>query len=72
MEKHHNDVNVNISEIRLPKKSEGILKDAVICTFNGCMTHPCVRCLLCLKYYCYRHLHKCLQIHPNELEVIRL
>ena len=71
MESHNNDVNINISKVRLSKRSEDIMNGAITCTFIGCIAYPCARCLLCSKYYCYSHLQECLQLHPNEIEVIR-
>jgi len=69
---HSTDANYNSLNYQLGTKSRSKNKAIreIVCGSDRCFDEPTARCLICSKYYCYKHVQLCLQIHPNEIEIM--
>ena len=67
---HRNDANSTISKNKLLIKSNRDLPGIFACNIDGCLDVPKAQCLRCSKYYCFMHAQLCLEIHPNNIEII--
>ena len=68
---HLNDVTNNILRRDNGWQSNSKERITISCVNDDCLDDPMAQCLRCSKYYCYEHIQLCLQIHPNEIEIIR-
>jgi hypothetical protein len=68
---HLHDVTNNILPNSGLTKSNIKGKTEISCVNDDCLADVMARCIRCSKYYCYKHILLCFQIHPNEIEIIR-
>lgn len=69
---HRTDANHNSPNYRLRAMSRSKNKtiQEIMCESDSCFDEPTARCHICSKYYCYKHVQLCLQIHPTEIEIM--
>jgi hypothetical protein len=61
----------NISPSQRATRSNDKVITGISCANDDCLADPIGLCVRCSKYYCYKHIQICFQIHPNEIEIIR-
>jgi hypothetical protein len=73
LDNHLNEVINNKSKNPLAKRSNAnnIIPTIISCANDDCLADPTGLCLRCSKYYCYKHIQLCFQVHPNEIEIIK-
>ncbi len=73
LDNHLNEVINNKSKNLLAKRSNAnnIIPTIISYANDDCLADPTRLCLRCSKYYCYKHIQLCFQIHPNEIEIIK-
>ena len=54
---HLNDVFTEISYEFEAKYEPFVCHNQVFCAVNGCSSKSTLNCVMCMKNYCYEHLH---------------